>query len=229
MASTTKIMTAVVTLDLAGSQLDRLVPIKDAYRQYILSTGASSAGLHPGDKLTVRQLLYAMLLPSGCDAAYALADTLGTGSTTAARVKNFVARMNAKSTMLGLTGTKFASFDGNASASSNYTTPRSLARLAAHALRNGTFAAIVATASTHQLARSGTGTRSYSWTNSDELLGGYPGLIGVKTGTSTAAGACFVFAARRNGKYVVGVVLRSSSKEQRYVDARRIMDWAFAS
>lgn len=228
MASTTKIMTALTVLATPGLDLKRVVIIKQAYRDYVVSHGYSSAGLVVGDRVTVRQLLYAMLLPSGCDAAYALADTFGTGSTVGARIKDFVARMNARATQLALAGTKFASFDGNSSAASHYITPRSLAVLTSVALSNPTFAAVVATSSTSQVARTSTdGARTYTWTNSNRLLGSYFGALGVKTGTSGPAGYCLVFAARRNGVVVVGVVLGDADDGSRYGDARRMLDWAF--
>lgn len=229
MASTTKIMTALVVLSTPGVNLNRLVTIKSTYARYVLTTGASSAGLRAGDRLTVRQLLYALLLPSGCDAAYALADTFGTGATSAARTADFIRRMNARAAKLGLTRTRFASFDGLAPASQHYITPRSLARLTIVALRNATFAAVVARRSTQQQVSTTTGgTRVYTWSNSNRLLGTYTGLLGVKTGTSTAAGPCFVFAARRGDRYVVGVVLDAATSDARFRDARLIMDWAFS-
>ncbi|MFL6156972.1 MAG: D-alanyl-D-alanine carboxypeptidase family protein, partial [Marmoricola sp.] len=228
MASTTKIMTALVVLETPGLDLAKVVTIKQAYRDYVVANGYSNADLVPGDRLTVRQLLYAMLLPSGCDAAYALADTFGIGSTVSTRIKSFIAKMNNRATELGLSGTKFASFDGNSSAATHYSTPRSLAALAAVALANPTFAAMVATKSTTQTARTGSnGARSYTWTNSNRLLGSYSGALGVKTGTSNVAGYCLIFAARRNGVLVVGVVLGDVDDGSRYGDARRMLDWAY--
>lgn len=123
MASTTKIMTAAVVLNTKGIDLNRKVTIKQTYRDYVAREGASTADLRTGDKVTIRQLLYGLMLPSGCDAAYALADAIGTGSTVAARTKSFISKMNAKATELGLKNTKFDSFDGISQAGNNYTTP----------------------------------------------------------------------------------------------------------
>ena len=87
--STTKIMTAKVVLAQKNLNLDTKVTIQKAYSDYIVKNNASSARLIVGDKVTVRQLLYGLMLPSGCDAAYALADKFGSGTTRAARVKSF--------------------------------------------------------------------------------------------------------------------------------------------
>lgn len=110
--STTKIMTARVVLAQPNLNLDAKVTIQKAYSDYIVSKGASSAHLIVGDKVTVRQLLYGLMLPSGCDAAYALADKFGSGSTRAARVKSFIGKMNSTAKSLGLKNTHFDSFDG---------------------------------------------------------------------------------------------------------------------
>ncbi|MFU0243676.1 D-alanyl-D-alanine carboxypeptidase, partial [Streptomyces scabiei] len=88
--STTKIMTAKVVLSQPKLNLDAKVTVQMAYSDYIVSKNASSARLIVGDKVTVRQLLYGLMLPSGCDAAYALADKFGSGKTRAARVKSFI-------------------------------------------------------------------------------------------------------------------------------------------
>ena len=227
MASTTKIMTAVVVLETPGVDLDRWVPVKSVYHRYAVEKDASTAHLRPGDRLTVRQLLYATMLPSGCDAAYALADTFGHGSTRSARTADFISRMNAKAQQLGLSRTRFGSFDGLGSTSSNHITPRSLARLAAYALGNSIFATIVGTRTTSVPARTATGVRRiYTWENSNRLLGRYWGVIGVKTGTTTPAGSCLVFAITRGGRTLVGVVLKSRSSDARYHDARLMLDAA---
>ncbi|MDT9698597.1 serine hydrolase [Streptomyces sp. P17] len=227
MASTTKIMTARVVLAIPDVNLDTKVTIKQAYRDYVAAKGASSADLKTGDKVTVRQLLHAMMLPSGSDAAMALADKFGTGTTVAARTKNFIAKMNKKAEALGLTNTHFDSFDGNSTQNTNYTTPRDLARLTRSAMTFSTFAGIVKKPSTVQYAPTSTGgTRKYTWYNTNQLLGSYSGAIGVKTGTNTPSGPCLVFAATRNGKTVVGVLLNDTN---RYTDAAKLMDYAFGS
>ncbi|MFI1970866.1 D-alanyl-D-alanine carboxypeptidase [Streptomyces cinnamoneus] len=223
MASTTKIMTAVTVLDTRGVDLNKKVTIKQSYRDYVTRNGASTADLRTGDVMTVRQLLYGLMLPSGCDAAYALADTFGTGSTEAARTKSFIGKMNKTAADLGLKNTKYDSFDGISQAGNNYTTPRDSAKLARHALANGTFATVVKATATRQKAANV--NRTYYWDNTNKLLGSYKGAIGIKTGTGTAAGPCLVFAAQRGKRTVVGVILNDPAN--RYPDAAKMLDWAF--
>ncbi|MEU8432717.1 serine hydrolase [Streptomyces sp. NPDC029216] len=225
MASTTKIMTAVVVGSQPGLDLSRKVTVKQAYLDYVYLKGASSAQLKAGATPTVRQLLYAMMLPSGCDAAYALADAFGTGSTTAARTADFIAKMNAKARALGMTNTVYDSFDGISPTGNNVTTPRDLARLTRYAMGDALFQAVVKTA-----AYSTGGTSALAtWSNSNLLVQprptgyGYPGAVGVKTGTTTAAGKCLVFSVTRNGKTVIGVLLND---EERYADSMALSDWA---
>jgi D-alanyl-D-alanine carboxypeptidase (penicillin-binding protein 5/6) len=225
--STTKIMTARVVLATKNVNLDAKVTVQKAYSDYIVAKGASSAHLIVGDKLTVRQLLYGLMLPSGCDAAYALADKFGAGSTRAARVKSFIGKMNSTAKSLGLKNTHFDSFDGIGNGS-NYSTPRDLTKLASNAMKNSTFRAVVKTKSTKQKVTTKSGGYRYmSWTNTNPLLGAYSGTIGVKTGSGPEAGYCLVFAATRGKKTVIGTVLASTSVNARTSDAKKLMDYAF--
>ncbi|MEU9948942.1 serine hydrolase [Streptomyces sp. NPDC047939] len=225
--STTKIMTARVVLAQKGLNLDSKVTVQKAYSDYIVAKGGSSARLIVGDKVTVRQLLYGLMLPSGCDAAYALADKFGSGSTRAARVKSFIGKMNSTAKTLGMTNTHFDSFDG-ISNGSNYSTPRDLTKLASSAMKYSTFRAVVKTKSTKQKVTTNTGGSRYmSWTNTNKLLGTYSGAIGVKTGSGPTAKYCLVFAATRNGKTVIGTVLTSTSEATRTADAKKLMDYGF--
>ncbi|MET9348382.1 D-alanyl-D-alanine carboxypeptidase family protein [Streptomyces termitum] len=226
--STTKIMTAKVVLAQRGLNLDAKVTIDKAYSDYIVSKNASSARLIVGDKVTVRQLLYGLMLPSGCDAAYALADKFGTGTTRAARVKSFIGKMNDEARRMGLRNTHFDSFDG-ISNGSNYSTPRDLTKIASSAMQNSTFRTIVKTRSTTQkvTTRSG-GYRNMAWTNTNKLLSTYSGAIGVKTGSGQQAKYCLVFAATRNNKTVIGTVLAAPSEANRASDVKKLLDYGFA-
>ncbi|WP_079159546.1 D-alanyl-D-alanine carboxypeptidase family protein [Streptomyces griseus] len=225
--STTKIMTAKVVLAQKNLNLDSKVTIQKAYSDYIVSKNASSARLIVGDKVTVRQLLYGLMLPSGCDAAYALADKFGSGTTRAARVKSFIGKMNASAKSLGLKNTHFDSFDG-ISSGSNYSTPRDLTKIASGAMKSSTFRAIVKTKSTKQKVTTKSGGYRYmSWTNTNPLLGSYSGAIGVKTGSGPTAKYCLVFAATRNGRTVIGTVLTATSATTRSADAKKLLDYSF--
>ncbi|MER5469417.1 D-alanyl-D-alanine carboxypeptidase [Streptomyces sp. NPDC002935] len=227
--STTKIMTAKVVLAQPNLNLDAKVTVAKAYSDYIVANTASSAHLIVGDKVTVRQLLYGLMLPSGCDAAYALADKFGSGTTRAARVKSFIGKMNSAATSLHLAHTHFDSFDGIGNGN-NYSTPRDLTKIASSAMKSSTFKTIVKTVSTKQKVTTASGGyRYYTWENTNKpLLTGYTGTIGVKTGSGPEAKYCLVFAATRNGKTVIGTVLASTSIDARTSDAKKLMSYGFA-
>ncbi|MGW4300626.1 D-alanyl-D-alanine carboxypeptidase family protein [Streptomyces sp. NPDC004376] len=227
--STTKIMTAKVVLAQPNLNLDTKVTIPKGASDYIVANNASSAGLIVGDKVTVRQLLYGLMLPSGCDAAYVLADKFGSGSTHTARVNSFLGKMNAAAKSLKLTNTHFDSFDGIGKGS-NYSTPRDLTKIASSAMKNSTFRSIVKTKSYTAKTTTKTGsTRTMkAWTNTNTLLSNYSGTIGVKTGSGPEAKYCLVFAATRNGKTVIGTVLASTSVAQRETDAKKLLNYGFA-
>ncbi|UUU23513.1 D-alanyl-D-alanine carboxypeptidase [Streptomyces sp. DSM 40750] len=227
--STTKIMTALVVLSQSNLNLNSKVTVQKAYSDYIVDNNfASNAKLIVGDKVTVRQLLYGLMLPSGCDAAYALADKFGTGSTRAARVKSFISKMNAKAKSLGLKNTRFDSFDGIGKGN-NYSTPRDLTKLASAAMKNSTFKTVVKTKSytAKTITKSGATRTMSPWTNTNPLLGSYSGTIGVKTGSGPESKFCLVFAATRNGKTVIGTVLASSTIDNRAVDAKKLLNYSW--
>ncbi|MFJ4786089.1 D-alanyl-D-alanine carboxypeptidase [Streptomyces sp. NPDC088794] len=227
--STTKIMTAKVVLAQSNLNLDAKVTIQKAYSDYIVSKGASSAHLIVGDKVTVRQLLYGLMLPSGCDAAYALADKFGTGSTRAKRVANFIGKMNTTAKNLGLTNTHFDSFDGIGNGG-NYSTPRDLTVLASNAMKSSTLRTVVKTKkyTAKTITKTGSTRTMAAWTNTNTLLSSYSGTIGVKTGSGAEAKYCLVFAATRNGKTVYGTVLASTNATQRATDATKLLNYGFA-
>ncbi|MCK1797473.1 serine hydrolase [Streptomyces sp. XM4193] len=219
MASTTKIMTAILVNE--KDDLDRKITVKQEYRDYVAEEGASTADLQVGDELTARQVLYGLMLPSGCDAAFALADHFGEGDTVKERTADFITQMNERAAELGLKGTKFDSFDGIPTGTNNYSTAADMAKLAAHALTQDAVAETVKATDTVQKATNG---RTYTWYNTNQLLGSYDGAIGIKTGTGTRAGPCLLFAATRDGRTVAGAILNG---QERYTDAAKMLDWAF--
>ncbi|MFJ5774840.1 D-alanyl-D-alanine carboxypeptidase family protein [Streptomyces sp. NPDC093094] len=227
--STTKIMTAKVVLAQPNLNLNATVTIQKAYSDYIVSRNASSARLIVGDKVTVRQLLYGLMLPSGCDAAYALADKFGTGTTRDARVKSFIGKMNTTARSLGMTNTHFDSFDGIGNGS-NYSTPQDLTKLARSAMTNANFRAVVKTKSytAKTITKTGSTRTMAPWTNTNPLLSSYSGATGVKTGSGPEAGYCLAFAATRSGKTVYGVVLASTNATTRQSDATKLLNYGFA-
>ena len=219
MASTTKIMTALTALTF-GSLSQRITIGQDTVA---MQNGVDSvAGLQLGDSLTLCELLYALLLPSGDDAAVAIAE--GVAGTQA----RFVAEMNAEAALLGLWRTHYANPDG-LDENGHYTTARDLAQLAAYAMQIPVFAQVVGTA-TYTLPQT-TNHIAYTWNTTNYLLTAtnyYAGATGVKTGTTGNAGACLVFAAARNGRQLIGVVLNEPTDPGRFTDATALLDWGFA-
>lgn len=222
-ASITKVMTALVVL--RDGHLDRKITVTRAAVRYVRRHDGTSAGLKAGDVLTARDLLNAMLLPSGCDAAFLLA------AAYAPSQADFVAQMNARAAALHMYSTHFDNFDGLPMPTENadLSTPADLMRLAKAALARPLFAAIVA-----QKSRSLPATpqhKAYFWKNTNLLLGSYPGTIGVKTGTTNGAGDCLLFEATRAGRTLLGVVLHANGARvaRRFIMASRILNWGFGT
>lgn len=169
-----------------------------------------------------------MLIPSGDDAAMALADNFGTGATQDARIADFVAQMNAEAQQLNLTGTHFDTFDG-ISHGNNHSTARDLAKLGQRAMLQPVFADVVNKTQYKTEAPAANGhTRYYTWNTTNELLGSYDGALGVKTGSGPEDGYCVVFAAKRDNRTLVGVVLGDTTDKARFDDAAKMLDWGFA-
>ena len=227
MGSITKVMTAYVVLTTPGLNLNRVITVPGGIVAYDEEYDASTAGLQPGERLTTLQLLYAMLLPSGCDAAYALADAYGPGLT------GFIARMNATARGLGLTRTHFADFSGLPVAGeyATYSTAHDLIGLGRAAMRNKTFAAVVGTREYRVAA--GHGHLAHTWKTLNPLLGTFPGATGIKTGYTSAAGQCLLFEAKHGAVTLIGVVLDSSGVNSSTLaaaaaDATDMLDWGFS-
>ena len=229
-ASTTKIMTALVVLRLASADpkvMDEVVRFSERADR----TPGSTSGLHAGEGLPVRELLYGLLLPSGNDAAEAFAEHFGprlnAGATPAEPWSGFIAEMNRVAAGLGLKETHFANPHGLPDPT-HRTSARDLARLAQAALRDPTFAAVVATpqrgASPVDAAGRG---RDVAWKNTNNLLP-IAGYDGVKTGTTNGAGACLVASGHRGDDRLIVVILGAPTSEARYVDARNLFRWAWA-
>jgi len=222
MGSITKVMTALLVLK--AGDLGREIKVTKAAITYVSKDGASSAGLILGDYLTARQLLEAMLLPSGCDAAYLLATAYGPGRTT------FVAKMNAMAQSMGLTSTHFSWFDGMPYPTelSTYSSPADLVRIGEAAMKNPVFRSIVAQRKYYLPATHL--HHSYLWHTTDLLIGSYPGAIGIKTGDTKAAGNCLLFEARRDGVTLIGVVLHAnptSNGASAFPEAKDLLNWGF--
>lgn len=228
-ASTTKVMTAWVVLQLAEKDpkvLDEVLTVTERAAK----TPGSSARLQPGDKVTVRELLYGLLLPSGNDAAAAFADYLGNRFATTDdgekqdNITSFVAEMNRQAESLKLTKTKYLDPHG---LGRNLSTVHDLALLARTALTNESFRPYVKTQRYVGKITGMDGTvREAVWENTNQLLG-IDGYDGVKTGTTNAAGACLISSGHREDDHLIIVVLGSTSSDGRYVDTRNLFRYGW--
>jgi D-alanyl-D-alanine carboxypeptidase (penicillin-binding protein 5/6) len=208
-ASTAKILTALVVLD--HRRTNDLVTIPS---EAVRVSGANTK-LRAGEKLTAGDLLHAMMLASGNDAAMALA------LHTAPTLDNFVGRMNQKAHRMGAVRSRFVNPTGMPHPQ-QLTTARDLALITKAALDNSELRTIVS-------------SRTYAWTsrawqgtikNSNQLLSTYDGAIGVKTGNTREAGYCLVAAARRAGPTYIAVVLKSGEKSV-WQDTTKLLDYGY--
>lgn len=210
MASTTKIMTATIIIE--NCNLNETVEIS----KKAAGTGGSRLGLKAGDKITIRDLLYGLMMRSGNDSAVALAEYAG-GS-----IEGFAEKMNQKASDLGLNNTHFETPHGLDS-DEHYTTAYELALLSNYALNNKIFAQIV-------------GTKEYTITingypkqlsNTNELLGNLDGVYGIKTGFTNGANRCLVTACKRNNMDIICVVLGADTKNFRTQDSVKLINYIF--
>lgn len=211
MASTTKIMTSIVILEKAD--LDEMVTVSAKAG----GTGGSRLGLKKGDKASVKNLLYGLMLRSGNDAAVALAEHVG-GS-----VKEFAETMNEKASELGLTNTHFVTPHGLDDAN-HYTTALELAKLTDYAMNNETFAKIVGTKSITIYINN----QPRQINNTNELLGTLNGVVGVKTGFTNNAGRCLVTETKRNNMDIITIVLGADTKKDRTKDSVNLIEYTFS-
>ena len=210
MASTTKIMTAIVVLE--NANLDDVVTIS----KKAAGTGGSRLKIRAEDKITVRDLLYGLMLRSGNDAAVALAEHVGES------VEGFAGLMNKKAEQIGLKNTHFVTPHG-LDDENHYTTAYELAILTDYALENSTFKKIVNTKST-QIRINENPMNIY---NTNELLGVLPGVDGIKTGFTNNAGRCLVTSCTRDENQIITVVLGCDTKKQRTSDSTKLIEYAY--
>ena len=210
MASTTKIMTAIIIIE--NCKLNESIEIS----KKAANTGGSRLGLKTGDKITILDLLYGLMLHSGNDAAVALAEYAGND------IPGFAEKMNKKAQELGLKNTHFETPHGLDS-DEHYTTAYELALLTNYALNNPTFSKIV-------------GTKNYTITingyskdlsNTNELLGNLDGVYGVKTGFTNGANRCLVTACRRGDLDIICVVLGADTKKFRSTDSIKLINYIY--
>lgn len=210
MASTTKIMTATIIIE--NCNLNETIEVS----KKAAGTGGSRLGLKAGDKITIRDLLYGLMLCSGNDAAVALAEYAGEN------IPGFAKLMNEKANSLGLLNTHFETPHG-LDTDEHYTTAYELALLSNYALKNKIFSQIV-------------GTKNYTVTingypkslsNTNELLGNFDGIYGIKTGFTNGANRCLVTACKRNNMDIICVVLGADTKNFRTQDSIKLINYIF--
>ncbi|MFC4777517.1 D-alanyl-D-alanine carboxypeptidase family protein [Paenibacillus sp. GCM10023252] len=208
-ASLTKIMTAIVAIE-DGQLTDVVTTSKRAYARE-----GSSIYLQLGEKMTLLNLLYGLMLRSGNDAATAIAEHVG-GSE-----EGFVQLMNNKAELIGLRHTQFRNPHG-LDAEGHYSSANDLARLTAYALRNPIFSDIVRTKV--KTAPNPNDEWDYMWHNKNKMLSMYEGADGVKTGYTKLAFRCLVSSATRNGQRLAAVTINDGDD---WADHRKLLDWGF--
>lgn len=211
MASTTKIMTCIVTLEHINNLQETVTVSKKA-----AGTGGSRLGLSTNDTISVENLLYGLMLVSGNDAAVCLAEYVG-GS-----IEGFANLMNQKAIELGLSSTNFVSPHG-LDHNDHYTTAYELAKLANYALQNKEFSKIVNTLN-YTVTINNTFKLLH---NTNELLGYINGIYGIKTGFTNGANRCLVTACKRDNLDIICVVLGCDTKKNRTQDSIHLINYAF--
>lgn len=202
-ASTTKILTAILALELGN--LDDIVTVS----RYAASTPGSSARLYTGQKIRLEDLLHGLLLNSGNDAAVAIAEHLAGNEST------FVKWMNQRAAALGAQHSRFQNPHG-LDKPQHYSTVFDLALLSRVALLYPKFAEIV--------QKKQYSSESGSWTNTNQLLWSFEGTTGIKTGTTSQAGYCLVASVEKDGMQLISVVLHAGD---RFAESRRLLEYGF--
>ena len=207
-ASTTKIMTALVSKDLF-----RPADVLTVTKQSLV--GGSTMGLSLGETMSYRALLYGMMLNSGNDAAFTIAANYPDGG-----IAGFMAKVNEKVQELGLTDTHFQNPSGFDDVN-HYSSAYDLAKIAREAVKDPTIAKVIGTKDTEVM--SWDKTYRHDLTNLNKLLG-QDGVIGVKTGTTDLSGESFVGLVERDGHRVITVVLNSPD---RFGESKALIDWIY--
>ncbi len=211
MASTTKIMTALVAIE-RGTPSDVVTVSHRA-------SGITGSSMHlkPGERITLENLLYGLMLASGNDAAVAIAEHVG-GS-----VEGFAELMNARANEIGAKNTYFVTPNGLHN-DAHYTTARDLGLITREAMKNARFAELVSTQYYNALSEEGAKNRSLK--NNNRILFQFDGGNGVKTGFTKLAGRCLVSAAKRGGMQLIAVVLNCGGM---FPESMALLDYGFSA
>lgn len=217
-ASTTKIMTCILALEILDSDENTLkVMTEDLVR-------GSRMGLDVGETMSVREMLYGLMLISGNDAANVIARTVSEEYSGEGTIADFVSLMNAKASMLGMNDTSFKNASG-LDEPGHYSTARDMAILARYAMQNEMFRHIVSTRECTIETEISRGDKEYLLANTNDLLRTYEGCKGIKTGTTMMGGACLAAYAERDRSDGVIAIILGSTQEERYQDAIKLLDY----
>lgn len=225
-ASITKVMTAILTVE--NCKMDEKVTVSNA----AATVGNSTAGLLEGDELTVEQALRGLLIPSGNDAAIALAEYVGKkiDPKTKDAEATFVKAMNERAKKLGCTGTVFENphgLDFDEWAGDMHSTAHDVALMMQEAMKNDTIREVVASEDSWIEVTGADGSDHSHSMDTHNVLLGQDGNIGGKTGTTDDAGYCFTSAYNRDGDEIYTVILNSTTTDQRFTDTATLANWYY--
>lgn len=225
-ASITKVMTAILAVE--NCKMDEKVTVSNA----AATVGNSTAGLLEGDELTVEQALRGLMIPSGNDAAIALAEHVGKklDPKTKDAVATFVKAMNERAKKLGCTGTLFENphgLDFDEWAGDMHSTAHDVALMMQEAMKDDTIREVMASKDPWIEVTGADGSDHSHSMDTHNVLLGQDGNIGGKTGTTDDAGYCFASAYNRDGDEIYTVVLNSSTADQRFADTATLASWYY--
>lgn len=225
-ASITKVMTAILAVE--NCKMDEKITVSNA----AATVGNSTAGLLEGDELTVEQALRGLMIPSGNDAAIALAEHVGKklDPKTKDAVATFVKAMNEQAKKLGCTGTLFENphgLDYDEWAGDMHSTAHDVALMMQEAMKDDTIREVMASKDPWIEVTGADGSDHSHSMDTHNVLLGQDGNIGGKTGTTDDAGYCFASAYNRDGDEIYTVVLNSSTTDQRFADTATLASWYY--
>ncbi len=248
-ASVTKVMTCIIALE--NADLEKELSVSE----WAASIGESTAQLKKGDKLTLKNALIGLMIPSGNDAATVIAENIGADMVSKAKSEGseildaegkaidlnsdkagylaFVAKMNEKAQELGMTNTLFTNPHGldvnEFAGEALHSSARDVSTMSVYGMQNETFREIVALGDTSIVVNRDGEEISIDLEGTDELIGTYEGACGIKTGYTQEAGGCFTGAVLRDEIYLYVVVLGASSNEQKLEDAKTVYEWVYGN
>lgn len=248
-ASVTKVMTCIIALENADP--DRRITVS----RRAASIGESTAQLAKGDILTLKDALIGLMVPSGNDAACAIAENIGADFVNKAKGEGaqildstghpidldgsnaaynaFVAKMNEKAKAIGMENTLFTNPHGldidQFKGEQLYSTARDVSKMSIYGMQNADFRDIVSHGDTNIVVKREGKDIKIRLEGTDILIGSYEGACGIKTGHTQKAGGCFTGAVLRNGTYLYSVVLGASSNDQKFDDTKTIYDWVYGN